>query len=487
MDIHSLDAFSKHRHFDFEPIQEMVNRNVFSFALPDARNMMREVTKHTKKSQLVEVVDRYSVYVDECIESLAEAAGSGWTHQPLRQMLLGSQFRALFNTIFGRSDSFAFNSDLVSSGLDRFHKAFNFLWLGFPCWLFPDPHKALKAMVEAHPDPEELAARPDASAYIRAAVAKLQEFGGDRNVVIGHNLVYTHVNYNSVKVTYWALAHLASHPEAQAELLQEAQQLIEAGSAEGDSMAEVLLDDIIRLPILGKLRLKYLRKAAKCNASCFSFCRQRCQGNLSFVQRRSHGEEGGSGHDVQATRWPRRAFERRGQGGDVPPSRSLRSRDLRKTLREFLTLSSFILRSLFTFTSFLSFSSHLSPSLSSSLLFPRLSFFHFFLSSFFSTSPSVLQEFRFDRFIDAEFFKDGLRVGKPLLPYGTLCPGQQMSTAQVKVFIFSFVTSFEFRFDGPVPEYNRESYGHEILPVLQDQPLSFRTRASRRRLRLRFV
>lgn len=254
MDIHSLDAFSKHRHFDFDPIQAMVNRNVFNFALPDARNMMREVTRHTKKSQLVEVVDRYSVYVGEVLDDVAQSCGSEWKEKPLRQLLLGTQFRALFNTIFGRSDEFAFNADLVSNGLDRFHKAFNFLWLGFPCWLFRDPNAALKGMLKAHPEPEELMARSDASAYIRSAMAKLMELGGDRNVVIGHNLVYTHVNYNSINVTYWVLAQLAANPEAQVELLQEVRQLIQAGSGAEDATAEIQLDDMLRLPILGEFR-----------------------------------------------------------------------------------------------------------------------------------------------------------------------------------------------------------------------------------------
>ena len=42
MDPHSVEALSKERNFDFDPIQKQVNWNVFSFSLVEPKKMIKD-------------------------------------------------------------------------------------------------------------------------------------------------------------------------------------------------------------------------------------------------------------------------------------------------------------------------------------------------------------------------------------------------------------------------------------------------------------
>lgn len=89
----------------------------------------------------------------------------------------------------------------------------------------------------------------------------------------------------------------------------------------------------------------------------------------------------------------------------------------------------------------------------------------------------LCQLFKFDRFVDAKFYSAGRPIKDPLLAFGTLCPGKQLALIQLKVFLISFITRFELRFD-PMShgraEYDKRYYGHEVLPPVNDVIIQYR-------------
>lgn len=66
----------------------------------------------------------------------------------------------------------------------------------------------------------------------------------------GHNLVYLHVNYNTFRLAFWALAHLMNNDEALAAVTSEMDDVME--SRDSDDVTRLSIGDVDSLPVLGE-------------------------------------------------------------------------------------------------------------------------------------------------------------------------------------------------------------------------------------------
>ncbi|KAK3102165.1 hypothetical protein FSP39_009285 [Pinctada imbricata] len=115
-DVHTFEKFVKEKNFDFDAIQKQVNHNVFSFALVDARKMLKEAGKTVKGPHLVKGMQQYAqhlnqAYVDVnsrkdniCSKMVAEGEHE-WRTDGLRAFNAKTLFSALFYTIFGKDQT----------------------------------------------------------------------------------------------------------------------------------------------------------------------------------------------------------------------------------------------------------------------------------------------------------------------------------------------------------------------------------------------
>ncbi|CAG5121608.1 unnamed protein product [Candidula unifasciata] len=98
----------------------------------------------------------------------------------------------------------------------------------------------------------------------------------------------------------------------------------------------------------------------------------------------------------------------------------------------------------------------------------------------FHHDPEIFAEpetFKYDRFIDADFYKNGIKIKHPLIGFGSLCPGQKLSMLQIKWFIVNIVNSFKLELlEGEKTAPHTGMYGHEILPPTNDVLCRFRPR-----------
>ena len=87
------------------------------------------------------------------------------------------------------------------------------------------------------------------------------------------------------------------------------------------------------------------------------------------------------------------------------------------------------------------------------------------------------QTFKYDRFINATFRKNGRDVKTPVIGFGSLCPGKRYAICQLKWFVMSLLTRFELALDdGQHAELDTKYYGHEILPPANDVTMTYRMR-----------
>lgn len=85
-----------------------------------------------------------------------------------------------------------------------------------------------------------------------------------------------------------------------------------------------------------------------------------------------------------------------------------------------------------------------------------------------------MQTFKYDRFVDAKFYKHGKELKNPLIAFGSLCPGKRMSMLQIKWTLINILNSFDMRLEaGQKTELNTQYYGHEILPPVNDVNISY--------------
>jgi hypothetical protein len=259
MDPHSYERMAKEKNFDFDAIQRQVNHNVFSFALIDARKMIKEAGKTVRGPYLNKGMHQYAKYLNEAYVEVNEktdmdSVKSDWHTDGLRSFNAKTLFSALFFTIFGKMDKETpFEPNTVFKHFDTFHKYFNYLWLGMPVNMFPEALKSLKFLCD-QPGSQDFLKRKDLSEYIRFSTNFMLERGQTEQDIIGHNLVYLHVNYNTFRMAFWAVYQLMEHPEALEALRNEVQELIEQReyNVNEDDEVELSLEDVDRLPVLGK-------------------------------------------------------------------------------------------------------------------------------------------------------------------------------------------------------------------------------------------
>ena len=91
----------------------------------------------------------------------------------------------------------------------------------------------------------------------------------------------------------------------------------------------------------------------------------------------------------------------------------------------------------------------------------------------------MLQEFKYDRFVDAKFFKFGEEVKHPVMGFGTLCPGKRYALLQLKWYLLTMLTRYEMRLrDGEHAQCDANYHGHEILPPIRDVQIDFRPKST---------
>lgn len=256
-DPHTYERVCRERNFDFDPIQKQVNHNVFSFELFDAKQMIKEAGKKVKGRYMVANMMAFSKHLTEALDECVENTPSntdGWCEDGLRSMASNTMFRSIFRTIFGKEGAAdVFEPMKVYRCFDAFHKYFNYLWLGLPIKLFPNACKALEVLVQ-QPSSEEICSRSDVSDYIKYSTYFMKANGQTESDIIGHNLVFLHVNYNTFRVSYWLIYYLTQYREALQALEKEIETLVEqrAEFSDADGPVEISLEDIERLPVLGK-------------------------------------------------------------------------------------------------------------------------------------------------------------------------------------------------------------------------------------------
>ncbi|KAK3102926.1 hypothetical protein FSP39_014974 [Pinctada imbricata] len=86
-------------------------------------------------------------------------------------------------------------------------------------------------------------------------------------------------------------------------------------------------------------------------------------------------------------------------------------------------------------------------------------------------------EYKFDRFVDRKFYKNGKEVKTPILSFGSLCPGKKYAITQAKWFLLSLVHTFDIELcEGEKTELDVHYYGHEILPPTNEVQMRYRLR-----------
>jgi len=257
-DPHSYERMCKEKNFDFDPIQRQVNHNVFSFELFDAKKMITEASKKVKGTFLHANMRNFAQHLDQTLADVTSDVESvdGWCRDGLRSFGSRTMFRSIFRSIFGKERSGdVFEPMTVYRNFDVFHKYFNFLWLGLPIKLFPSACKALDVLIQM-PNSEDILSRDDVSDYIKYSTQFMLEHGQSESDIIGHNLVFLHVNYNTFRVSYWLIYYLMQHREAYDALMNEVDAVIKdkLQYTDADESAELTLAELDLLPILSKLR-----------------------------------------------------------------------------------------------------------------------------------------------------------------------------------------------------------------------------------------
>ena len=257
-DPHLFFAFCKQKEFDFNPVQKQVNMNVFKFEIKNSPMVIRNASKSTKGVQLTRNMQNFNRFLHDTLEQTViaplETAGSQVGASGLIELLVHTQFVAIFDAIFGKSPNpnAAFSALRVKGQMDVLHRYFNFLWLGLPHWLFPPVGRAIRFLSD-QPSAEEIIARPDSSAYMKIALQAMRHDGQSDSDLAGHNLVYLHVNYITFRLTFWLLYQLLTHPDALAAVVDEIDAFVEARTDE-QKVASISFEEFSSskaLPMLG--------------------------------------------------------------------------------------------------------------------------------------------------------------------------------------------------------------------------------------------
>lgn len=403
MDPHSVEAMSKERKFDFEAIQKQVNMNVFSFVLVNARKMIKEAGKTVRGSYLATAMRRYATHLEESFNSVLkmdsnENVPSDQT-DGLRKFVSKTNFAAMFYTIFGRSDNSEFEPVTVYQCFDVFHKYFNYLWLGMPIMLFPKATKALQVLCK-QPKSDEILAREDLSDYIRYSTEFMKSHGQSEQDIMGHNLVYLHVNYNTFRLSFWCMYFLLADQKAYETLYNEVMATInkKRDMRNEDETGPIVFNyqEIEKLPVLDSIVQETLRMCS--GVFMVRYVTDDCDFKL----------DNGKVYTI-----------RKGDRVAIYP--------------------------------------------------PAI-----------HKDPEIFEDplvYKFDRFIDAKFYKNNKQLKNPVLTFGTLCPGKRYALLQAKWYIFSQMNTFKMSLaSGEKAEMDINYHGHEILPPVKDVDIHYKLR-----------
>jgi len=226
--------------------------------LKEPKKMIKDTGRTVRGSNLGKSLDEFVGHLSESYvkitneHRLSAKPDEEWTTDGLRQFAAKTMFDALFNTIFGRSDNDAFNSQMAFKNFEVFHQYVNFFWLGFPKSWFPPAMKALGELL-VPPTAEDFMTRADTSDYIKTAIEYMKLQGQTEGDIKGHSLVYLHVNYNTFRLVFWVLNNLLANPKAMADLQDEIYQATYDRLHEESNTATFTIKDIESLKVLGEL------------------------------------------------------------------------------------------------------------------------------------------------------------------------------------------------------------------------------------------
>ncbi|XP_005111570.1 prostacyclin synthase [Aplysia californica] len=468
LDVHSYERFAREKNFDFDAIQEQVNQNVFGYKLVDARKMISEAgqkvngkhlysslenfaknlkrslveTANTDSDELITTSSSTTINNNnnskDALSSLKNEKGlydrvhedalsqtpvsdingllnsqkllekppiqtqpklnDGWCEENLRDLASKAFFAPLFYTIFGRGEPGKegnFHPQAFHKNFDKFHKYFNFLWLGVPIKFFPKAGEAAGILAQ-QPKGLDMMNREDCSEYIKLATDFMLRHDQSERDIVCHNLVFLHVNYNTFRAVFWCMYKLMEDVKVMAAVRREVEEVVEAKRAGDDPEADFTAEDVNNLPVVDS----FLKEVLRWTSGVFMV--RKCLEDTAFTT--------SSGQTYNIRKGDKVAI--------YPP----------------------VL--------------HHDPEI--------------------YESP---YEFKYDRFIGAEFFKNGQKIKHPLIAFGSRCPGQKLSMLQIKWFIINFVNSFKFELEeGEKTVPNTSMYGHEILPPTNDVRCRFKER-----------
>ncbi|RUS80495.1 hypothetical protein EGW08_011746, partial [Elysia chlorotica] len=268
LDVHSYERFAKQRSFDFDKIAEQVNRNVFQYELVNARKMISEAGQKVNGRHLFTSMENFASNLKDAFREMdttpSDKPHSFWHEDDLRNFASRTFFSPLFYTIFGhgaRDSETSFHPQVFHKKFDQFHKYFNFLWLGVPAQLFPEAMKA-GAVLAQQPSSADMMAREGCSEYIKFSTDFMLRHSQSESDIVGHNLVFLHVNYNTFRVVYWCMYKLMEDAKIMAALREEVEEAVEAkrsGCTTEESVAEFTTDDIHKLPLLESFLQEVIR------------------------------------------------------------------------------------------------------------------------------------------------------------------------------------------------------------------------------------
>lgn len=246
---------SKERSFDFDPIQEQVNGNIFGFQIPESRNMIKFIGKTTRGSAVPRNLHNFSNLLDQSFSRLDIPHINDWNVDSLDRLANQTLFQTIFNSIFGADkESPRFNYGLFHDNFHTFHKYFSYLWLGLPHCFFPEATKAVGNMFD-QPTPAEFMASDCTSEYLKSAIEYLKSYNLSDKEIKCHNLVFLHINVNTFKIATWCLYQMMANKAAMAAVRQEIEELIEANMEmqnADDGQVTISAKDIERMEVLGK-------------------------------------------------------------------------------------------------------------------------------------------------------------------------------------------------------------------------------------------
>ena len=267
-DIHSFVAFGHERRFDFRPIVDQVNLNVFGYRVQNVDDHKRRLLNFYKSSRMQDTVllfdENLTRSMNEYDGSSSTAATSGQVNA--NDFVIDTGFAAIYRSILGCDDKNknANNYSLFYKSYGSFMKYFNFLWLGLPIRLFPKGFRAFNEMVSLHPNVGGMIDDDGVCGYLRKAVEAMQEEGKTDAEIIGHNVEFIHVHVNAIRLAYWMMLFTLSDSTAYAALMDEIDDLVKqrrATAGENDDETNICLDieDVEGLNILDSIFTESLR------------------------------------------------------------------------------------------------------------------------------------------------------------------------------------------------------------------------------------